>query len=169
MTDKLIAQPLTHDAFAPFGTVIETDGAHFYPINGGTTTRFHALAEADPGPDSAAIVSIFRATRWPQPIEIKMLERHPLATQAFFPLSPDDWLVVVARGEHPAPDDLRLFRARGDQGVQYSRGVWHHPLLILANQQDFLVIDRRGTEGNLEERDLAQVVVVRDPTQPTTG
>jgi len=154
MTDALAAEPLTAEAFDRFGTVIETAGAESYPINGGTTTRFHALATADPGPGGEAIISIFQASRWPQPVQIKMLERHPLGSQAFFPLSPDDWLVVVAEGERPGAGDLRLFRARGDQGVQYARGVWHHPLLILTERQDFLVVDRQGPGGNLEELTL---------------
>jgi len=148
---RLAPEPLTAETFAPFGTVIETAGAESFPINDATTTRFHALATADPGPDGEAILSIFRATRWPQPVLIRMLERHPLGTQAFYPLSPTDWLVVVAAGERPEADDLRLFRARGDQGVQYARGVWHHPLLVLAERQDFLVVDRQGPGENLQE------------------
>ena len=147
---RLAPEPLTAKAFTPFGTVIETAGAESFPINDGTTTRFHALARADPGSDGAAIVSIFRARRRPQPVAIRMLERHPLGSQAFFPLSLHDWLVVVAAGGRPGAGDLRLFRARGDQGVQYARGVWHHPLLILTEQQDFLVVDRRGPGENLE-------------------
>jgi len=63
MTGVLTPEPLTAAAFAPFGTVIETSGAQSYPINGGTTTRFHALATADPGPGGEAILSIFRARR----------------------------------------------------------------------------------------------------------
>jgi ureidoglycolate lyase len=160
MTKKLIIEPLTAGAFAPFGMVIETEGAESFPINGGTTTRFHALAEADAGPSGTAILSIFRATRWPQPVEIAMLERHPLGSQAFYPLSPDDWLVVVAGGERPTADDLRLFRASGCQGVQYARGVWHHPLLILAERQDFLVVDRQGPGENMEEINLDAAVVL---------
>ncbi|HUS53253.1 MAG TPA: ureidoglycolate lyase [Thermohalobaculum sp.] len=160
MTDMIAAEPLTAAAFAPFGTVIEVAGAENFPINGGTTTRFHALAAADPGPGGEAILSIFRATRWPQPVEIKMLERHPLGSQAFFPLSPEDWLVVVAEGERPMVADLRLFRARGDQGVQYARGVWHHPLLILTEWQDFLVVDRQGPGQNLEEIMLSDPVTI---------
>jgi len=151
---RLAPEPLTAETFVPFGTVIETAGAESFSINDATTTRFHALAEADPGPEGEAILSIFRATRWPQPVEVKMLERHPLGTQAFFPLSPEDWLVVVAAGERPGADDLRLFRARGDQGVQYARGVWHHPLLVLTEQQDFLVVDRQGPGENLEEIEM---------------
>ena len=151
---RLTPEPLTAEAFAPFGTVIETEGAENYFINDGTTTRFHALAGAEPGPSGEAIISIFRATRWPAPVEIRMLERHPLGAQAFYPLSPDDWLVVVAAGERPGADDLRLFQARGDQGVQYRRGVWHHPLLVLVERQDFLVVDRQGPGENLEEMAL---------------
>lgn len=148
---RLAPEPLTAAAFAPFGTVIETTGASSFPINGGTTTRFHALAKADTGPEGEATLSIFRASRWPQPVEIRMLERHPLGSQAFYPLSPQDWLIVVAAGERPTAQDLRLFRARGNQGVQYARGVWHHPLLVLVEQQDFLVVDRQGPGENLQE------------------
>ena len=148
-------EPLTAKAFAPFGTVIETAGAGSFPINDGTTTRFHALAETELDSEGAAILSIFRATRWPEPVEIAMLERHPLGSQAFYPLSPEDWFVVVAGGERPGTGDLRLFRARGDQGVQYAAGVWHHPLLILTERQEFLVVDRQGPGENLEEISLS--------------
>ena len=167
MTRSLVIEPLTAGAFEPFGTVIETADADSYPINDGTTTRLHALAAADAGPDGEAIVSIFRATRWPQPVTIRMMERHPLGAQAFFPLSPEDWLVVVAGGERPGADDLLLFRARGDQGVQYARGVWHHPLLVLAEQQDFLVVDRLGPGKNLEEIEVAPGVVIESMAERT--
>jgi ureidoglycolate lyase len=163
MTHVIAPEPLTAEKFAPFGTVIETAGASSFPINGGTTSRFDALATADPGPGGAAIISIFRATRWPQLVEVKMLERHPLGSQAFFPLSPDDWLVVVAQGERPTAADLRLFRAGGDQGVQYATGVWHHPLLILTGRQDFLVVDRQGPEENLEEMTLREPAAFDQP------
>ncbi|MDZ7712013.1 MAG: ureidoglycolate lyase [Rhodovibrio sp.] len=56
-----------------------------------------------------------------------MLERHPLGDQLFWPLSNDDWLVVVAAGETPRPGDCRCFRARGDQGVRYAANVLAPP------------------------------------------
>lgn len=148
----LTPEPLTLQAFKPFGTVLQTDGARSFPINQGTTTRFDQLGLADAGPEGQAAISIFRGTPRPQPIAITMLERHPLGSQAFFPLSDHDWLVVVA--DSPDPAALRCFHARGDQGVQYARGVWHHPLLVLVPSQDFLVIDRTGPGENLEEHDL---------------
>ena len=61
-----------------------------------------------------------------------MMERHPLASQAFIPMSGKPYLVVVApAGEPPGVEDLKVFIARGDQGVNYATGVWHHPLLAL--------------------------------------
>lgn len=160
MTTALRPEPLTAAAFAPFGRVIEADPATARSINAGTTTRFHALATADPGPDGVAVISIFRGLPRARPIALALLERHPLGSQAFVPMQPHPWLVVVA--ERPEPGALRAFLARGDQGVQYARGVWHHPLLVLATSQDFVVVDREGPGANLEEVALpdhaAQVV-----------
>lgn len=148
MTGILAIEPLTERAFAPFGRVLQAQGAHQFPINQGTTTRFHALAVADPGADGQAILSIFRGTRCADPIEIAMLERHPFGSQAFMPLAAHPWLVVTAL--RPQAAALRCFRATGVQGVQYHAGVWHHPLLVLAPEQDFLVVDRQGPGDNLE-------------------
>ena len=149
-------QPLTKAAFAPYGTVIETRDAKQISINQGTTTRFDALAKIDVAHEGGTpIISLFRGTRLTIPLEICMLERHPLGSQAFMPLSDHDWLVVVASGniDDSAPDfdSLVCFRARGGQGVSYDRGTWHHPLLVLEKTQDFLVMDRSGDGHNLDE------------------
>ena len=149
-------QPLDKAVFAPFGTVIETNGAPQISINQGTTIRFDALSVVDvEEADGRPIISLFRGTRRPDPIEIHLLERHPLGSQAFMPLSQHDWLVVVAHGSSAgdAPDfsTLKCFRASGIQGVSYNRGTWHHPVLPLQMVQDFLVIDRQGHGHNLDE------------------
>lgn len=159
---RLVIEPLTKGAFAAFGTVIETDGARQIGINQGTTTRFDAMADIDvAAAGGAPILSLFRGTRRPDPIEIRLLERHPLGSQAFYPLSDDDWLVVVApsTGDGAAPDfaSLRCFRARGTQGVSYAPGTWHHPLLVLKPQQDFLVVDRRAPPDEAAGQNLDEV------------
>lgn len=144
-------EPLTKAGFAPFGEVLERDGAELRVINGGTTDRLHALAAVDVAAGGGRpIVSIFAGRRRPLPLEIAMLERHPLGTQCFFPLQPHGWLVVVGHFVEGAPV-LRCFRARGDQGVSYGVGVWHHPLLVLVPAQDFLVVDREGPGANCDE------------------
>lgn len=157
MNRPLTCRPLTAAAFAPFGTVIEARSEAALEINQGFTTRFHALAEVAAGPNGRAMLSIFRGR--PRPLEISRLERHPLSSQAFVPLGGRPWLVVVA--DTPRAETCRAFLARGDQGVQYHPGVWHHPLLVFEAPQDFLVVDRAGPGDNLEEVRLAAPLELR--------
>lgn len=154
MTLRLV--PLTREAFADFGDVIETDGVNHFSINRGMAERFHDLAQIDMGREGKALVSIFVGKAWPIPIAIRMIERHPLGSQAFIPLQQQNYLVVVAKT--PTASDLRGFLARGHQGVNYRRNVWHHPLLALENDSRFLVIDRGGPGNNLEEAVLGEAV-----------
>lgn len=157
---KLQVEHLTQDAFAPFGEVISIDTARdSYPINLGTTTRFHDISRVDVADEGGApIISIFRGTPRPKPIEIKMMERHPLGSQAFMPLSAQKFLIVVASGtDTPQPEDLRAFLSDGTQGVTYAKNVWHHPLLVLEEDSDFLIVDRSGPGNNLNEVDLPLV------------
>lgn len=159
---RLAAKPLTRDAFAPFGEVIEiSDDAQRFTINGGNTERYHDLARIEPGPDGRVIVSIFRAQPRSLPLIVEIMERHPLGSQTFVPLSHSPYLVVVApAGDAPGVEDLRVFVARGDQGVNFAPGTWHHPLLAIDAVSDFLVIDREGDGANCDEVRLADTGVV---------
>ena len=79
------------------------------------------------------------------PLAIAMLERHPLSSQLFMPLSAAPFLVVVAPpGEHVDRANVRAFVTNGAQGVNYRRGTWHHPVIALENPSEFLVVDRVG-------------------------
>ena len=153
---RLNLEPLTGEAFADFGDVIEMNGAHHFSINQGMAERFHDLARIDMGPEGKALLSIFVARAWPVPIAIRSIERHPLGSQAFMPLQQQDYLVVVTKT--PEISGLRGFLAKGTQGVNYRRNVWHHPLLALENDSRFLVIDRSGPGNNLEEAMLGEAV-----------
>ncbi|ATE60207.1 ureidoglycolate lyase [Thauera sinica] len=149
----LEVRPLARETFAPYGEVIEaSDDASHFTINAGNTERYHDLARIEPGPDGRVIVSIFRGQPRALPFTVQMMERHPLASQAFIPLSGRPYLVVVApAGAPPRAEALRVFLARGDQGVNYATGVWHHPLLALDGVCDFLVVDRSGPGHNCDE------------------
>ena len=160
----LTIEPLTAEAFRPFGDVIEaSDAARHFTINEGFAERYHDLACIDTaGEGGHTLVSIFKAQPRTFPLAITVLERHPLGSQAFVALAPLPFLVVVARpGEAPGPGDLRCFLAQAGQGVNYSRGTWHHPLIALDEPCDFLVIDRGGPaeQGNCDE------VALRDETR----
>lgn len=67
--------------------MIETDGSDHFMINNGSTMRFHKLATVETAePEDKAIISIFRADALDMPLTVRMLERHPLGSQAFIPL-----------------------------------------------------------------------------------
>ncbi|AOK29449.1 MULTISPECIES: ureidoglycolate lyase [Burkholderia] len=163
----LTIEPLTRAAFAPFGDVIETDGTKHFPINGGTTTRFHDLARVDVGDGGGRpLVNLFRGQPRALPFAVTMLERHPLGSQAFLPLSDKPYLVVVAPAGDLDPAKIRAFVTRGWQGVNYAKGVWHHPLIALGGLSDFIVVDRGGDGVNLDERDLPEPLWLTDDALP---
>lgn len=151
----LVPEPLTAEAFAPFGEVIEaSERAEQIPINYGMTTRFNDLARIDVAEAGGhAILSIFRG-RPLDPLVLKIFERHPLGSQSFTPLSGRPYLVAVAPPGAFEPAAVRVFRASPRQGVNYAKGVWHHYLLPLEAESDFLVIDRAGPGENLDETEL---------------
>lgn len=164
MAEKLEIQPLTQEAFAPFGTVIEADPASMRYINGGTTERYHALAEAEAvGEDAKVIINLFRGTPRAFPYTVDMMERHPFGSQSFSPLDDRPWLVVVAEDVDGKPGKPQVFRAGGRQGVNYRRNVWHHPLIAVGAISDFLVVDRLGGGVNLEEFFLEEPFVIEKP------
>lgn len=149
----LIPEALTPDAFAPYGAVIQVGTTVPLIINEGFAQRFDDLARVPVGADGEAKLSLFCAEPRPLPITLSLMERHPLGAQAFQPLTPSPWLVVVAdpADDGDAPGRLRAFLARGDQGVVYRPGVWHHPLLVFLPGSRFLVVDRAGPGTNCDE------------------
>ncbi|HLX02608.1 MAG TPA: ureidoglycolate lyase [Trinickia sp.] len=153
----LAIEPLTREAFAPFGDVVELEGAKQIPINLGTTIRYHDLAKVDVTDEGGrTLVNLFRGQPRALPFEVKMLERHPLGSQAFVPLNDKPYLVVVAPAGELDPSKIRAFVTSGWQGVNYAKGVWHHPLIALGDVSDFIVVDRGGEGLNLNEQDLAE-------------
>lgn len=148
----ITARPLTREAFAPFGEVIELDGAHHYPINAGMTERHHDLARVDvQGPGARVLISLFAGKPYPLPLRLSLVERHPLGSQAFYPLGGRPWLVIVAHDGPDGPARPEAFLASGRQGVNYPRNQWHGVLANFGAPQDFIVVDRGGDGINLEE------------------
>jgi ureidoglycolate lyase len=155
--NTLRIERLTREAFAPFGDVIELDGARHYPINGGTTERYHDLARVEVGAENGRpLINVFRGQPRAWPIEISMMERHPLGSQAFLPVGDVRYAIVVAPAGDLDPLRLRAFMTHGWQGVNYAKGVWHHPLLALDRVSDFIVIDRGGDAPNCDEQTLPE-------------
>lgn len=151
-------EPLTQEAFAPFGDVIQMEGRPWFPINGGTTRRYHDLGRVHiSGEDGQAGISMARGDAFNYPLRVAMLERHPLGSQAWIPCNQTPFVAVVApNGPDDLPDEtaLRAFYVAPSQGVNYHQGTWHHPLMSLGKTGDFIVIDRIGTAPNCDEVDL---------------
>lgn len=149
---RIVIEPLTREAFAPFGQVIDTDGANHYPINANNTERYHDLARVElGGVHPRPLISIFRGKPFTLPLTLTLVERHPLGSQAFYPLSPRPFLVIVAPDEHGRPGQPRAFMTGPGQGVNIAMNTWHGVLTPLEAVSDFLVVDRGGDGNNLEE------------------
>jgi ureidoglycolate lyase len=150
-------KPLTAAAFRPFGEVIAMADHEATWINEGTSQRYNDLAEVDvQEAGGRPLISIFHALPRPMPLPIEVMERHPLSSQAFYPLEQRAFLVVVAEdGEAPLARRLHAFLSSGEQGVNYRRNTWHHALIAIGQPCNFLVIDRGGPEPNCEEQRLS--------------
>jgi len=162
MTRLIRPEPLTAAVFSPFGDVIAcADDTKIRHINHGHTDRYHDLAALDLLAEGGRpVVSIFRSRPLPRPVAVEVMERHPLSSQAFFPLDRHPYLVLVApKGDFDA-GALKAFVAGPGQGVNYHAGTWHHYSLSLDKVCDFLVIDRDGPGQNCDEIDVAGLDIV---------
>ena len=145
---KLIPEKLTAENFANFGEVISIQGKDSVTINNGFADKYPDLAFLDTQEDQGQTsVHIFVAKGREFPLHISMLEKHPFFSQTFIPRHSSKFIVVVAPpAEKPSIEKLRAFITNGEQGISYSRGVWHFPLISMNDNSQFIVIDRKHNE-----------------------
>lgn len=146
----IVPEPLTQAAFAPFGDVLDCSGDPDVMINQGMCGRYHDRARLDFG-DGQAAISLFSAAARAFPYGLDMMERHPLGSQAFIPMTQHPFLVIVAENSGNAPAMPRAFLTQTGQGVNYHTNTWHGVLTPLHDPGLFAVIDRVGPGQNLEE------------------
>jgi ureidoglycolate lyase len=135
-------------------------------MNDARFERCHDLANVDVAEAGGrAAISIARcrtATTFPH--RVRLVERHPHGSQAFIPLEPFSFVVVVApAGDTVDATELRAFVTNGAQGVNYHKGVWHMPLIALQAGQQFLIVDRQPAADNCEEFVLADPLTLQAP------
>ncbi|KAJ7647130.1 galactose-binding domain-like protein [Roridomyces roridus] len=146
--------PLTPEAFAPFGQVIQAYGDHnaapkgtkVTPANQGSASKFHKLSllasSYPPEAGATAGLSVYRCNPLEGIskdgiVELKVMERHPFTNQAFIPMGRGSgeglaepgsaYLVVVAKNATDGQPDLatvRAFVATASQGIVYNTAVW---------------------------------------------
>ena len=140
-------QPLTREAFAPFGDVIDV------PSQTGRTYYEDALGNLRAGARPSLSVSQ-REPSLERPFRAELLERHEFSSQTFVPLDVARWLIVVAPHAKAGGPDLaqvRAFIATGKQGVTYKPNTWHHGLTTLDRPGRFAVFMwRDGGKGDEE-------------------
>lgn len=173
---QLTALPLTPEAFAPYGDVIQAwelpssapRGTRVSKANQGTADKFHNLAKVEhtyaPEQLKRGGVALACMRAGPQfdvrngaDIPVLKLERHAATTQAFIPMGRTEhkaggtFVVVVAlNGPDDKPDlsTLRAFIPTSAQGVSYQQGIWHHPMLTVNEFVDYACLDAQtGDEG----------------------
>lgn len=149
---QLPVEPLTQDRFAPFGDVIEVAGKQGFQINEGMARRYHDLARVEVTREHGRpIVSILTTRPNTFPFVVKSVQRYPLSSQAFVPLTGCPFVVVVAEDRDAGPTRVRAFITNGKQGINYRPGVWHHTLIVPDREAEFLVIDRGGPGENCDQ------------------
>ena len=147
---RILIQPLTTAAFAPFGDVLQLQAQPDKLINQGLCGRHHDLANMSFQGGRAGI-SLFDAQPRSLPYTLEMVERHPDGSQAFIPMSQTSFLVIVAQNVGGKPGRPLAFETKPGQAVNYHRGTWHGVLTPLSEPGQFAVVDRIGPGTNLEE------------------
>ncbi|KAI7906547.1 ureidoglycolate hydrolase-domain-containing protein [Cokeromyces recurvatus] len=165
----IFAKPLTSENYAPYGDVIHTAAAKFITrVNQGTAEKYHhvgLVTNKFPNGHGKMNFCIFRCrptTTTELPFNVKLLERHPYSSQAFIPMTDGrirGYLIIVAlNGSDDRPDmsTLKAFMATSKQGINYREGIWHHPMIALEHETDFVVIVH---ESGVPEDDCNEVNV----------
>jgi ureidoglycolate lyase len=156
---RLALEPVTAEAFAPFGLLLPA------PVAGGP--RRNLYDELTNLRDSARPrLTLAAAPPRVLPLTATEMERHVHSSQTFVPIDCASWLVMVApHGADDRPDlaRLRAFRVPGDVGVHYFADTWHHPLSPLERPATFTVLTfiDHGP-GDEEFVPLPQEVLVTD-------
>ena len=149
---ETIVKPIkvTKSNFSPFGDLISSNNTNPIDINAGYAKRFDDLANLNTSKNGGeTVVSIFSALKRTFPMKIDMMEKHPLASQAFIPMKETTFLSFVApQGEFPEISKIESFIIPPKTGINYKPGIWHFPL-ISTEDTNFLVIDRKGEGENL--------------------
>jgi len=144
---EIVPQPLTREAFAPFGDVIDV------PNEPGRKYYEDALGNLRSGAHPSLSMSLKGETP-DRPLKADLLERHEFSSQTFVPIDVARWLIVVApHAKQGGPDSalVRAFIASGRQGVTYKPDTWHHGLTVLDRPGRFAVFMwRDGSKGDEE-------------------
>ena len=157
----ITAEPVTREAFAPFGELLGVVGDPTPHVYGNTLAPYRA-GRLESDAEVEWIYTTYRVREY----RVQYLERHHNITQTFIPLGGDPIVVAVAAPEEelndgtPVVDSVRAFVVPGTMAVNLSRGTWHEvPFPIVDGQVTLLTSHAGVTTGwaSLDERgDIAR-------------
>ena len=142
---------INKENFSVYGDLIATKDKSSKSINNNTTQSFFDLANIEIlGEDSNARLNIFYAQKRIFPLNIDILEMHPLSSQVFLPMSNTDFLVLVAPIDlKPDLNKIECFKVSNGDGINFKSRVWHFPLISIQDAK-FITIDKKDAKKNIE-------------------
>ncbi|EWY42088.1 ureidoglycolate hydrolase [Skermanella stibiiresistens SB22] len=143
-------QPLTAEAFAPFGEVVAAGAGSVARVNDGRADRFDGVGRLRlDACGTTPVVAIYRIDASALPHRVPVLERHPLSSQLFVPMTASRYLVVAVPSDAdgaPVSERAVALVASGAQAINYRPGVWHCPLVALDQTADFAMVMAQASE-----------------------
>jgi ureidoglycolate lyase len=137
------SEPLTAEAFNPFGRVVERPGRDRDAEGPGW--RWWADTVILASGDGRSYGVGFLDLR-PAPHAFDWAERHERTEETVLATTSDILLYAAAAGdERPRVDDFRVFRIPGGSGVVMDRGVWHGAPLAVSTPTSAVVLILEGT------------------------
>ncbi len=125
-------EPLTAEAFAPFGQVLRA------PPGGQRRNLIEQLENRRPA--ARAQLTLISVPPRVLPLQIVEMERHAHSSQAILPLEVGRWAVIVApKAADGGPDAerMRAFLVPPGAGINYRADSWHHPVAALGREGRF--------------------------------
>lgn len=154
------ARPLTAEAFAPYGQVLQGTGP--------ATERCEFAARMHNGRAQAgANLTYMKVLPASGALLVRAVERHPHSNQTFVPLNGTRHLVAVCPSDaagRPQVELLEVFVASGGQAVNYDANVWHAPRTALCAPGEFVMLRwDDGSDLDTELLPLATPIAVELP------
>jgi ureidoglycolate lyase len=157
LTLSLHLQPITAEAFAPFGQILPALQPGHAPFD---LVDELQNARASAGPR----LSLTAVPPTALPFRAERMERHIHSSQAFLPIECSAYLVLVAPQRPDGLPDLsglKGFRVPGDVGINYKADTWHHPIAALDRMARFAVLTFvDGTDGDQQFIELPRPALI---------
>ncbi|WP_162245128.1 ureidoglycolate lyase [Devosia sp. Root436] len=149
-TYNIEIEPLTAEAFEPFGLILEPLQTPSFDLPTKSLHRFPWQC------DAPVIVQILSFKQ--QPMKVGKIEKHMHVTESRMHIGGSPTVIVVAAptDDVPTPGDLRAFRIDG-QGVMFKTGTWHAVDAYPLGQDPglFLFLSDKETQSELFDSPVA--------------